>query len=219
MCAGLSPDETFEKRRNLADPPVKFSAQCRYLLAHHKRPVLVTSNGITLRFGKQAFNYRNAETGKLRGQTVLAWFNPETPEILTVTDMQRKNPFCVSRSQDVPAMDASPEILEQEYARIAAHGSHARERYKILKAKNPITFRPMLADRATVELGAEIGQQRDALETVQRQGERSETKGRKLSRNLGMAVPAEQLQRPEVAASLERLAELLGDATETTPEL
>ncbi len=210
MCAGLSPDEAFEKCRNLADPPIQFSAQCRYLLAHHKRPVVVTSNGITLRFGKQAFNYRNAATGNLRGQNVLAWFNPEMPEILTVTDMNRQNPFCVSRSPDVPAMDASPEILEQEYARIAAHGSHARERYKILKAKNPITFRPMLADRATVELGAEIGQQREALETVRREDERMETKGRRMSNKLGMVGPPEKLRRPGIPAALERLGELLG---------
>jgi hypothetical protein len=37
-----------------------------------QRPLKVTSNGITLRFGNQAFNYRNEETGRLRGQTVLA---------------------------------------------------------------------------------------------------------------------------------------------------
>ncbi len=47
-------------------------------------------------------------------QTVLAWFNPEVPENLTVTDMNRENAFSVDRSPRVPAMDAPAELLEEE---------------------------------------------------------------------------------------------------------
>ena len=122
MTGGLSPNnEAFEQFANLADPPAKFSGACRYLLAHQRRAIRVTENGITFRLNKEVFNYRSADTGKLRGQTVLTWFNPELPEILTVTDMDRKNPFTIARTQEVPAMDAPPELLAQELERIAQH--------------------------------------------------------------------------------------------------
>lgn len=211
MLPGLSPDEAFEKFRNQSDPPIKFSAGCRYLLAHHKRPVQVTNNGITLRFGKQVYNYRNEETGKLRGQKVLAWFNPESPEMLTVTDLNRKNPLCISRTQEVPAMEAPAEILEQELDRIEQHQAYGKARYRILKARHAIPFRRMVADRDAVELGAEIGEQRAAIESQTREQDRQQGKVRKLSSKLNITVPLGRTLRPETAPALERLAELLDD--------
>lgn len=53
MTGGLSPSAAFEQLERRDDPPIKLPAGCRYLRAHHKRPFQVTSNGITLRFGKQ----------------------------------------------------------------------------------------------------------------------------------------------------------------------
>ncbi len=162
MTGGLSPNEAFEKFANPADPPVKFSGECRYLLAHQRRAVRVTENGITFRINKEVFNYRNTDTSKLRGQTVLTWFNPELPEILTVTNMDRKNPFTIVRTQEVPAMDAPADLLAQEMERIAQHQSYPKARYKILKPLRPLAFRAVVADRETVELGAQIGAQRSA---------------------------------------------------------
>ncbi|HZV35040.1 MAG TPA: hypothetical protein VFB72_10750, partial [Verrucomicrobiae bacterium] len=209
MTCGLSPNEAFETFQNRADPPIKFSASCRYLLAHHRRPVNVTANGITLRFGKNAFNYRSAETGKLIGQRVFAWFNPETPEILTVPDTRRENPFTVARSQDVPAMEAPAELMAQEMERINAHQSFARARYRVLKATYAQQFRPMIADRDATELGAHIDTQRTALETAQRQTRQLENKGRNAARKIGMALPAKAARRPESVEALEELTQLL----------
>ena len=156
MTGGLSPDDAFLKFSNPQDPVIKLPASCRYLLAHHKRPLKVTNNGITLRFGNQAYNYRNEETGRLRGQTVLAWWNPDLPETLTVTDMNRENAFCVPLSPAVPAMDATRKQLEDAFTQIAAHQSYARVRYRILKTKHPMPFRKAVVDGPTSELGQVI---------------------------------------------------------------
>ena len=136
MTCGFSPEQAMERFRDPADLPVRLDARCRYLLAHHKRPVKVTANGITLRFGKQVFNYRDEQTGLLRGQTVLASFNPEAPDILAVTDMNRENAFCVERSQPVPALDASAEVMAQEMGRVEAHMRYAKTRYTVIKANS-----------------------------------------------------------------------------------
>lgn len=212
MTDGLSPDETFNRCHNPADPPVKFSAHCRYLLAHHKRPVKVTGKGILI---EKAYYY-GKEIEAMKGQTLLAWIDPETPDFITVTDMNRRNAVCVPRAKDVPAMEAPAEALAAAYGQIADFQGYTKSRYRILKASRVVTFRPMMADRETVELGAQIGQQRAALETAQREGQKQETKGRQAASRLGIAMTREKLRRPETAAALEALNELLESETDPT---
>lgn len=215
MTGGMSPDEAFARFTRQDDPPVKLPANCRYLLAHHKRPLNVTSNGITLRFGKQVFNYRNEDTGRLRGQTVLAWFNPELPEILTVTDMNRENAFCVERSQDVPAMDCPAELLGQEMARIEAHQSYARVRYRMLRSKFTMPFRRVIADAATAELGTRIEAEQSRVADARNREQRQQGKVLKAARGLNMVVTERAARRPETAPALERLSELLNEEEPT----
>lgn len=209
MTDGLSPDEAFQKFSRQDDPVIKLPASCRYLLAHHKRPVKVTSNGITLRFGNQAYNYRNEETGRLRGQTVLAWFNPELPEILTVTDMNRESPFSVEQSRSVPAMDATAEELEQEFSRIEAHMSYAKTRYRTLKSKYAVAVRSPVVDGATAELGREIAAGADRIKSERAQQTHEQTKARKAYSRLGMTPPTDSARRPGQIEAVERLAVLM----------
>jgi len=211
MTGGLCPDDAFFKFRKADDPPIKLPPSCRYLLAHHKRPLKVTSNGITLRFGSQAFNYRNEETGRLRGQTVLAWFNPDLPETLTVTDMNRENAFCVELSPSVPAMEAPAELLEQELETIAAHQSYARVRYRMLRAKYATPFRRAVVDGATAELGEQIAAGESRLQAEHGQEEKRQAKARKLSRGLNMTLSPTAVRRPETVGALERLNELINE--------
>jgi hypothetical protein len=203
MTSGLSPDDAFAKFRRPDDPPIKLPPSCRYLLAHHRRPLKVTSNGITLRFGKQAYNYRNEQTGRLRGQTVLTWWNPDAPEILTVTDMNRENAFCVELSPDVPAVDAPAEMLEQEMKRIAAHQSYARVRYRMLRTKYATPFRRAVVDQATAELGGQMEAQRAAVRT--RQDQRA--KAQRVYGRLNAVAPAGA--RTEQIEAMEDLNRLL----------
>jgi len=172
MTGGLSPDEAFAKYAKTDDPPVKFPPQCRYLLAHHKRPARVTTNGITLTFGKNRYNYRNTETGKLIGREVLTWFDPETPDVLAVTDMHRNNPFCVERSADVPAMSADDAAMAAEQERIGQHHKPILARYRILAARHRPQFRHFITDAETVERGATFDRARAEIDHNRNEGER-----------------------------------------------
>lgn len=209
MTGGFSPEDALEKFRDKNNPGVRYDASCRYVLSHHKRPIRVTSNGITLRFGKQVYNYRSENTGRLRGQIVLAFFNPECPETLAVTDMDRRNPFCVARSQDVPAMDAPPELLSQELARIEEHMSHAKTRYRVLKSKYDQQFRINRVDRATRDVGERIRLQTDEVKSETNRQESALRKARKVAARIGMEVTPGVIHRPGAIEALEDLERML----------
>ncbi len=65
----------------------------------------------------ESFVYHDKQTGRLIGQDVLAWFDPETPEHIVLTDMNRKNPILVERSAAVPALDTDSEVFQHELRR------------------------------------------------------------------------------------------------------
>ena len=171
MTCGLSPDAAFQQFQKPDNPQVKLGASCRHLLAYHRLPEDVTENGITFRIGKRPFNYRDENTGRLVGQSVLAWFNPELPELLTVTDMNGKNAFCVERSETVPAIDAPRDLYERELRRIAAHNTGAKEHYRMLKTTFAREFRQPVSDRATAEHGATSRLNEEAFRARRREGD------------------------------------------------
>jgi hypothetical protein len=185
ILAGMSPDEALMKLADVEDPPMQFSAGLRYLLAHDKRPAKVTLNGVTFQVGKQKFNYRGNEIAHLVGQDVLAWFDPENPETLVVTDMQRRNPICVERSKEVSALecvtDPDSGRLAQELRRVAGQGSYMKARFTAVKSKFPMPQRRALADVRTLQLGQQIEEQKTArkektvrVDRMRRQAQRME---------------------------------------------
>lgn len=212
---GSSPDAAFATFADPADPPMEFSSGVRYLLAHDKRPAWVTLNGVTIRVGKKRFNYRGREVAHLVGREVLAWFDPENPEILTVTDMNRKNPICVARSKDPSALecvtDPKSETLGRELKRIDDQASYMKTRYNVVKSKFAMPRRKTIADMETLELGSEMAAQRSQLVGEQKQSDKVE----RIARKLKMTLPEAAARRPEAATSLTRLAELLNEE-ETT---
>lgn len=218
MTGGLSPDDAFWKYQNSADPQIKLDASSRYLLAHHRRPVRVTANGITLRFGKNVYTYRNERTGALIGETVYAWFNPEIPDVLCVTDDKRRNPFTVERAADVPAIDAPEDLLKDEMDRIAAHHKHAKAYYHTLRAKFAPQFRRNLVAAESAELGTEIRQQTDAaLAKRAEEGARNQRIER-AARKLNMIVPPSVARRAGADEAVQRLGELMSRPTEPQAE-
>jgi len=185
----LSPDEAFAKFADPNDPPMELSGAIRYLLAHDKRPARVTMNGVTIQVGKKIFNYKGQEISHLVGEEVLAWFDPENPEILVVTDMNRENPICVARSSEPSALecltDPESETLARELKRVDGQASYMKTRFNVLKSKFAMPRRYTLGSPGTIALGMEIENQKGRLKTEQAQ----DHKIRKLARNLNMAVP------------------------------
>jgi hypothetical protein len=164
ILAGLSPDQAFEKYISQDNPPLQFVAGLRYLLAHDKRIARVTLNGVTIQIGKQKFNYRGREIAHLVGREVLAWFDPENPQIMVITNPDRTNPICVSRSENPNALESliAPEsgTLGRELSRIEGQASHMKTRFNVVKAKFALPSRLLLGAAQKMELGEEIAAQK-----------------------------------------------------------
>jgi hypothetical protein len=212
MTGGLSPDEAFEKFKNVNDPPTRFSALSRYLLADHRKLVKVSRKGEIRLFN---FIYRNEISARLAGQTVLTWFSSETPDVLTITDLNRKNPQCIPRHMGIDVMDATPEILSAELGKISAMQSFAKERYRTLKSQYAQQFRTNVIDPDTIELGMEMAARKSEV----RKDQHLETKARKVYTDLGAVAPANVHRRSETIEAATELAKMLRDSDESPSEV
>ena len=206
ILCGLSPDTALIKFADADDPPMQFSAGLRYLLAHDKRPVKVTLNGATIQVGKQKFNYRGNEIAHLVGRDSLLWFDPENPEAAVVTDMQRRNPICVARSNEVSALecvtDPDSGRLAQELRRVAGQASYMKARFTAVKSKFPMPQRRAIADVRTLQLGQQIEEQKTARKEKTVRVDRMRRQANR------MEIPAVMIDDdPETQRGLDLLAE------------
>jgi len=176
--------------------------------------MLVGRNGITLRFGKQNFTYRNAETGKLRGQRVLTWFNPELPDLLAVTDMNRENCFTVERAEDVPAMEAPEDILQREMGRVNAHNGYARQRYRTLARLANLNPRPTIMDFDTAKLGCDMTEQQEEILVERKTRAKRVRAGRAVMSDLGFAPRHGDDLSPEQIEATQRIQKQLQQFSE-----
>ncbi len=201
---GLSPNEAFEKYWPMDNPPAKLDEQSWHLLAHYVRPIRVTANGINLLVGQTSYVYRNERTGKDRGETVLAWFDPESPDFISVTDMDRKNPYLAERSLPVDFLAQRGDAnFENELSKVAAHGSFLRTRFHSLRATFAPTFRRNMVDMRTATTAREMRQQRDDHEARKREKKSAQ----KSFSRLGMHTPA--VLRPGQADATKELSEMI----------
>jgi hypothetical protein len=202
---GLSPNEAFEKYWPTDNPPGKLDEQSWHLLAHYVRPIRVTENGLCFRIGKKSYVYRNERTGQDRGKTVLAWFDPESQDIISVTDLDRKNPYLVERSSPVDFLAAPGDAnFENEISKAAAHSSYSRTRYHSLKATFAPVFRRNIVAAHTAATAEEMRQQREGYKVQEREKKAAE----KSFSRLGMRTPA--VLRPRQAEAAKELSDMFG---------
>jgi hypothetical protein len=210
ICDGKSPAETLEANRDFANPPMNFEAGIRFLLACHKEERWVTFNGVTLQYGKQIFNYRGQEIAHLVGRMVLAWFDPENPETLVVTDMKRKNPICVARSQSPNALEAlvEPEsgTLARELERVGQQASYMKTRYNTIKLKFGLPCRQTVVDSQTRELAGQFNRAKAATQAQDRARRQQVADKQQFERETGVPLTGSYS-----TADLNALRALLGD--------
>jgi hypothetical protein len=164
-CPGLSPREAFEKFHG-EEPRIRLGRSCRHLLATHKMRVRSGRNGISFRFGREQFSYKSRETGALRGEELIVWFNVENPSVISVTNLKEdpRTLFTVEREISVPGMDAPPEVLEAALAQNEAHEAYRKGLYRAV-SQNFSTgfagrmFRQNLIDHKTAEIGNAMREQ------------------------------------------------------------
>ena len=188
MLAGQSPAEAWLaglQRKPLRQLP----NDARYLLATHQKQVRVHSQGIVLTIGGNKKVFCNDRTGQLAGRDVLAFYNLDCPDLLTVSDLNRQNYFTV-KAISLPAMSATKEQFAAVHEQIAAHRKAAITIYGNIHRPSAHTItRDNDVSEETMELGRFVN-----LEAEQFQEEQSATtrKLRKISRDataLGLSIP------------------------------
>ena len=126
------------------------------------------------------------------GREVLAWFDPENPETIVVTNPDRTNPICVARSENPNALESliAPEsgTLGRELARIEGQASHMKTRFNVIKAKFPLPQRQLLAAAQAMELGAEISAQKSELAEKATRRQRQRSQVQRIAQGTGIAL-------------------------------
>jgi hypothetical protein len=127
MLDGVSPAEMW--RAGLQRRPLRqLTEDARFLLATHCKTVRVRQEGIVLTIGREKKLFCNERTGQFIGQDVLAFYNFDCPELLTVSDLKRQTYFTV-RNIALPAMSATKEQFAGVHAAIAGHRKAAKTIY------------------------------------------------------------------------------------------
>ncbi len=207
ILAGVSPDEAYEQFQNPEDPPTKLGPECRFLLAHHRIPVTVTNEGICFRVRGQQYKFRDAQTGRYIGRKMLAWFNVELPDIVTVTTEDMTNPFTVERHQAVPALDPDPDLYAREVAKVEGHAAYAKTRYRVLRAKFAQKFRANIVAPSTVELGRQMERQQLALQGRRIDAARRASTIARKAADVGIPASVVNREDPDAVEYLEMMRE------------
>jgi hypothetical protein len=189
--AGLTPAQAYEAWQNQGDEPIRFDASVRYLLSTHRRVATVTSNGIKFECGKRDYFYRNSLTGdaKVIGRKVLVWFNPESPDVAYVTDLQRQNPFAVEWVNAVPTVGASKDQLAEEMKKMRDHQAPIRALYRTLKAEFKQVFRKNLVSPEVLATGRAFEEGAEQIRSQRNATARKSRQVRQTARELGVGIP------------------------------
>jgi len=209
-CPGLSPKEAFEKFHG-EEPRIRLNGSCRHLLATHKMKVRSGRNGISFRFGKEQFTYKSRETGELRGQELIVWFNVENPSVISVTNLKEdpRTLFTVEREIRVPGMDAPPEVLNAALAQNEAHEEYRKALYRAV-SQNFSTgfagrmFRQNLIDHKTAELGNAMREQHAAIKRQRSEEKKRAAAIERKATRLGIA-PGVMSRRPGAEEGVEEM--------------
>jgi hypothetical protein len=209
-CPGLSPREAFEKFHG-EEPRIRLGASCRHLLATHKMRVRSGRNGISFRFGKEQFTYKSRETGALRGEELIVWFNVENPSVISVTNLKEdpRTLFTVEREISVPGMDAPPEVLEAALAQNEAHDAYRKGLYRVV-SQNFSTgfagrmFRQNLIDHKTAELGEAMREQQAEIKRQKSEKKKRAAAIERKAARLGIP-PGVMSRRPGAEEGVEQM--------------
>lgn len=207
---GLSPREAWDRFRS-AEGLVRLGEKTRYVLAHHKLKLRVRRDGITLRQSLGGGTYCSEATGRLAGQDVLVWCNPEQLDYVAVTSLDRKQgPFVVPRLEPMPAIDASTEQLRRNTEQIDSHNDYARTAYRLISPHLVAhTFREVFADTNTLAIGERLEAGVQSVKEGQASRKQNISKVWKLSRRLNMrpAAPVNSATVDSVAEGFDLIAQ------------
>jgi hypothetical protein len=201
-----SPDEAFEKYQNLEDPPIVFDARCRHLLACQVAiRSLKSDHTIRFEIGREKFCYFSQPLMELAaGSRVMVHFDPELPEFITVTDLQRQNPISIPRS--ARTYNTDDPVTQKELGKKGECAAYLRARFRTLEAKHKPVVRTPVVSVATAELGAQIEGQRAALVMEQKRVAKTSRAAAKVNLHLTPAA-RRNVETPAALKDLEQFLE------------
>lgn len=225
--AGISPDQAFEKYWPHADKPddkpERLDGICYHLGAHYVRRCEVKgggpgnkktqASGITFEFGKRTFAYWDENLSEWRGREVLAWFNPEQPEFIAVTEpkdragfsarfIARHNPTDFMATLD-PESPESP-AHRHEVAKQKGFNSYPKARFTTLKAKFTQTFRKVAPDLNTALMAANLAKGASEHATAKREEDSAVRRIQEKARRLNMSPTELRDYSEDTEAALDR---------------
>ena len=214
MLPGRSPVEAWTealKRRPLR----KLADDARYLLATHKKPVTVRRDGIHLEIRGRRMLYCNEATGAIAGQTMLAHYSLECPDLLTICDMNHTNFLTVPRVIELPAMMARSEDLSQAHKQVGAHRRATKQLYGTIRHPIISTItRDTEQDASSLELGRfhneEIARHRSKTEFDANREKRI----RKEGAELGCPLPDELTDLDSAEEGIQLMREVMAERRE-----
>lgn len=221
---GLAPDDAFKAHWPHNDPPMALDSTCWHLLAHYVSEREVKPDGIKFKIGAEQYIYRDANSSALRARRVLAWFDPDCPELLGVTDLHGRNPVLVRRENKVDflaTMDRDGDagrIYQEELAKAAGHNAYPKARFHVLKAKFEPTFRKNLVSPAVFDVALTFASQRDDHQAGATQAARRRSKVSARASKLGLPAALVRNADDSTAEGLEMMARAERAMAETEGE-
>ena len=208
MLPGLSPDEAWGAGLESA-PLRKLPDNARYLLASHCKRVTVRQAGIVLTIGGERLVYCSEQTGALIGREVLAYYHVDFPDLLTVADLNRQNPFTVKRIL-CPAMSATSEQLKEARTQISGHRQAAKVIYGAIRHPIISTItRDNEQDPDTAALGEFHNREVAEFETEQTAATRKLRKVRLTAAAAGIPIPRNIRNPDRVQEGVDREREIM----------
>ncbi len=217
MLPGVSPAETWAEamqRKAL----VKLPPEARAVFATHEQRVTVRQEGIVLTIRGQRRIYANEHTGRFIGRPVLTHYNVEYPQLLTVSDLDRREYFAVPELV-LPAMSATPEQFARVHAQIAGHRRPAKVIHSEMRPHVVTTItRDDDADEATRQRGRFIAESVEQHKQSQNEEQRDYREAQRLCAELGRPFkPSKNL--PQYVRALQMLLEIRAKRTQPVSPL
>jgi len=196
---GLSPAEAWNESSRVYPLP-RLTDDTRYLLATHCVEAKISGKGIVVTIRGHRRCYANAHTGEwlARGvDRVLAFYNVEQPELLTVSDLKQQQFFTV-KALSLPAMSATREQLAEVAAAKRAHLAPARAIFGDIQHQVLSTIiRDDAHDEPTRELGRFVNDEVEKHKTEQNAEDRKRRKIQREAKAIGASVNG-HVQNPDL---------------------
>lgn len=212
---GISPAEHWEARiRNT--PLRKLPDDARFLLGTHKKPVRVTERGVAITINGKTYRYAGSSITEHVNRDMLAFFNIDMPELLTVSNPGRTQFFSL-RAMELPAMAATRTELNEAKNAINGMASGAKLLYGKLKHQivSTVTHDNRYADEVK-DLGRFHNEQQAAAVREFNESKAAARKVRQRAESMGVTVEVNEQNAARKADALSALEQALraADAAE-----